>query len=163
MTIPILSIVGKSGSGKTTLIEKLIPALKQRGYRIATVKHHFQPDFEMDIPGKDSWRHAQAGSEHVILASPRRIASIRQISRELTIDEIAAEIKDVDLIITEGYKTPQKPKIEIVRSARSQTLACDPAELIAVVSDHKFDLPLPQFALDDIQGIVELITAQLLA
>ena len=93
MSIPILSFVGKSGSGKTTLIEKLIPLLRAQGYRIATVKHHFHTDFDIDIPGKDSWRHAQAGSEHVILASSSKIASIRQLSRELTIDEIAAEIQ----------------------------------------------------------------------
>ncbi|MDX9866094.1 MAG: molybdopterin-guanine dinucleotide biosynthesis protein B [Anaerolineaceae bacterium] len=163
MTIPILSIVGKSGSGKTTLIEKLIPALKQQGFRIATIKHHFHADFDIDIPGKDSWRHAQAGSEHVILVSSSKIAAVRQLSRELTIDEIAAEIKDVDLIIAEGYKTPQKPKIEIVRAARSQSPVSDPAELIAIASDLTFDLPVAQFDLNDVEGIAALVIEQLLS
>jgi molybdopterin-guanine dinucleotide biosynthesis adapter protein len=162
MTIPILSFVGKSGSGKTTLIEKLIPLLRQHGYRIATVKHHFHADFDIDIPGKDSWRHAQAGSEHVILASSSKIASIRQLSRELTLDEIAAGIKDVDLIIAEGYKTPNKPKIEIVRAARSQTPFTDPAELIAIASDMTFDLPVPRFDLNDVEGIAEFVIATIL-
>jgi molybdopterin-guanine dinucleotide biosynthesis protein MobB len=162
MTIPILSIVGKSGSGKTTLIEKLIPLLREQGYRIATIKHHFHADFDMDIPGKDSWRHAQAGSEHVILASSSKIASIRQLPRELSIDEIAAEIRDVDLIIAEGYKTPRKPKLEIVRAAHSQAPFSDPAELIAIASDLSFDLPIPQFGLNDIEGIAKLVIERLL-
>ena len=163
MSIPILSIVGKSGSGKTTLIEKLIPLLKEQGYRIATIKHHFHADFDMDIPGKDSWRHAQAGSEHVILASSSKIASIRQLSHELTIDEIAAEIKDVDLIIAEGYKTPQKPKIEIVRAARSQAPFSDAVELIAIASDLTFDLGIPQYDLNDAEGIAALVIEHLLS
>ena len=162
MTIPILSFVGKSGSGKTTLIEKLIPLFREQGFRIATIKHHFHADFDIDIPGKDSWRHAQAGSEHVILASSSKIASIRQLSTELTLDEIAAGIKDVDLIIAEGYKTPQKPKIEVVRAARSQAPFTDPAELIAIVSDLTFDIPVPQFDLNDVEGIANLIIGQLL-
>lgn len=162
MPIPILSIVGKSGSGKTTLIEKLIPELKTRGYRIATVKHHFHPDFEIDVPGKDSWRHAQAGSEHVILVSSQKLASIRLLDRELDMDEIVAGIQDVDLIITEGYKAPQKPKIEVVRAARSQEPASDPAEMIAIVSDLKFNLDLPQFGLNDVRDIADLVESRLL-
>ena len=162
MTIPILSFVGKSGSGKTTLIEKLIPLLREQGFRIATIKHHFHADFDIDIPGKDSWRHAQAGSEHVILASSSKIASIRQLSAELTLDEIAAGIKDVDLIIAEGYKTPQKPKIEVVRAAHSQFPFSDPAELIAIVSDVTFDLPVHHFELNDVEGIAKFIIATFL-
>lgn len=162
MTIPILSFVAKSGSGKTTFIEKLIPVLKEHGYHIATIKHHFHADFDIDVPGKDSWRHAQAGSEHVILASSSKIASIRQLSHELTIDEIAAEIKNVDLIIAEGFKTTGKPKIEIVRAARSQAPFSDPADLIAIISDLKFDLPVPQFDLNDVEGIARLVMEILL-
>ena len=82
MTIPILSIVGKSGSGKTTLLEKLIAELKRRGYRVATIKHHAHPGFEIDQPGKDTWRHAQAGSDHVVIAAPDKIASIRRLERD---------------------------------------------------------------------------------
>ena len=101
--IPILSIIGKSGCGKTTLLEKLIAELKRRGYRVATIKHHSHPGFEIDQPGKDTWRHAQAGSDHVIIAAPDKIASIRRLSRPLTLDEIAAEIREVDIILTEGF------------------------------------------------------------
>ena len=77
--IPVVCLVGRSGVGKTTLLEKLIPELKRRGYRVATVKHHSRPGFEIDRPGKDTWRHAQAGSDHVIIAAPDRVASIRRL------------------------------------------------------------------------------------
>ena len=70
MTVAILSIVGKSKSGKTTLVEKIIAELKRRNYRVATIKHHSHPGFEIDHPGKDSWRHAQAGSDHAVVAAP---------------------------------------------------------------------------------------------
>ena len=138
MEIPILSLTGKSKSGKTTLIEKLIPELKRRGYRIATIKHHSHPGFEIDVPGKDTWRHARAGSDHVIIAAPDKIASIRKLDRELSLDEITAEISDVDIIITEGYKRAGKPAIEVVRSESGKDLVADLDQLIAVASDVPF-------------------------
>ncbi|MCU0489929.1 MAG: molybdopterin-guanine dinucleotide biosynthesis protein B, partial [Anaerolineales bacterium] len=76
MTAPILSIIGKSNSGKTTLLEKLIPELRQRGYRVATIKHHAHAGFEIDQPGKDTWRHAQAGSQVVVITAPDKLALI---------------------------------------------------------------------------------------
>ncbi len=82
-------------------MEKLIAELKRRGYRVATIKHDVH-GFEIDQPGKDTWRHAQAGSDHVVIASPTRIAHIRRLNRELTLPEIIATIQDVDIILTEG-------------------------------------------------------------
>ena len=105
MSAPILSIIGKSKSGKTTLIEKLIPQLKAKGYRVGTIKHHSHPGFEIDFPGKDTWRHAQAGSDHVIIAAPDKVASIRTLEHELTVDEIAAMMDNVDIILTDGFKS----------------------------------------------------------
>ena len=116
--IPVISVVGRSKVGKTTLLEKLIPELKRRGYRVATVKHHAHPGFEIDRPGKDTWRHAQAGSDHVVIAAPDKVAAVRRVTREPTLDEIVTTIDDVDIILTEGYKRAGKPKIEIVRAAR---------------------------------------------
>ena len=89
MNIPVVTFIGKSGSGKTTLLEKLVTELKNRGYMLATVKHHSHRGFEIDEPGKDSWRFAQAGSDQVVIASPDKIASYRKIERELSLDEIA--------------------------------------------------------------------------
>lgn len=161
-TVPIISVVGRSDSGKTTLLEKLIPELKRRGYRVATVKHHFHPGFEIDQPGKDTWRHAQAGSDHVVIAAPDKVASIRRVEREPTLDEIAAGITDVDIILTEGYKRAGTPKIEVVRSARSREPLCTPDELIALATDVPVDLDVPQFDLEDAAGLVDLIEERFL-
>lgn len=79
MIIPIICVVGRSKSGKTTLLEKLIPELKRRGYRVATIKHHSHPGFEIDVPGKDTWRHAQAGSDHVIISAPDKVADRKSV------------------------------------------------------------------------------------
>ncbi len=158
MPAPIFSIVGKSGVGKTTLLEKLIPELKRRGYRLATVKHHSHPGFEIDRPGKDTWRHAQAGSDHVVIAAPDKIASIRRLERPLSIDEIAAGIHDVDLILTEGFKRGGKPAVEVVRAEKGLDLLCEPPQLVAVATDTWLDaLIVPQFNLEDVSAIADFI------
>jgi molybdopterin-guanine dinucleotide biosynthesis protein B len=162
MPIPILSVVGKSGSGKTTLLEKLIPELKRRGYRVATIKHHSHPGFEIDQPGKDTWRHAQAGSDHVFIAAPDKLASIRRLERELSLDEIAAGIQDVDIILTEGYKRAGKPSLEVVRADNGLELICNPQQLFAVASDTPLDTNAPRFDLEDIAGIADLIETRLI-
>ena len=159
--IPVISIVGKSGAGKTTLLEKLIRELKARGYRVATVKHDAH-SFEIDHPGKDTWRHAQAGSDHVVIASPHRIAHIQRIERELTLPEIAATINDVDLILTEGYKRGPAPKIEVSRAETGNELLCTRQELVALATDQHFDMDVPQFGLEDAKGLVDLIVIQFL-
>ena len=155
MTIPIISIVGKSGCGKTTLIEKLIRELKRRGYHVATVKHHSHPGFEIDHPGKDTWRHAQAGSDHVVIAAPDKIASIRRLEKELTLDEIAQGIQDVDIILTEGFKRAGKPCLEVVRG--NAELICSSDQLIAIATDMPIQTSTPQFDLNDPQPIVDFI------
>jgi molybdopterin-guanine dinucleotide biosynthesis protein MobB len=157
MTIPIITIIGKSRSGKTTLLERLITELKGRGYRVGTIKHHSHPGFEIDHEGKDSWRHAQAGSDHVVIAAPDKIASYRVLDRELMLDEIMASIKDVDIILTEGYQQAGKPTLEIVRSERGTELISSPDQLIAVTSDIPLEIEVPNFDLDDIKSMVDLI------
>jgi len=99
--IPIISIVGKSEVGKTTLLERLIAELKGRGYRIGTIKHDTH-GFEIDKPGKDSWRHARAGSDAVLISSSEKLALIKRVDRERTLDELLAYMGDVDLVLTEG-------------------------------------------------------------
>ncbi len=158
---PILSIVGKSDSGKTTLLEGLIRELKRRGYRVGTIKHDAH-SFEIDHPGTDTWCHAQAGSDHVVISSPRRMASIRRVERELRLDELAAGMADVDIVLTEGYRRGNAPKIEVSRRERSGTLLCRSDELVALASDQPFDLDVPQYGLDDFGGLVDLIEAHFL-
>jgi molybdopterin-guanine dinucleotide biosynthesis protein B len=157
MPIPVVTIIGKSKSGKTTLLEKLIPALRQKGYRVGTVKHHSHSGFEIDQPGKDSWRHARAGSQHVVIAAPDKIASYRFTETENSLDEVLAEFRDVDIILVEGYKRAGKPAIEIVRAERGIELIGSSEQWIAVATDTRLAFPIPQFDLDDVQGLVDLI------
>ena len=157
MLIPILSIIGKSGIGKTTLLEKLLPELTRRGYHVATIKHHAHPGFEIDQPGKDSWRYAQAGSEVVVIAASDKIATIRKLERELSLDDIAAGIQGVDIILTEGYKSAGKPAIEVVRMERGLEKVGDPDQIIAIASDALLKASVPVFDLDDAVGIVDFI------
>jgi molybdopterin-guanine dinucleotide biosynthesis protein B len=159
--VPIVSIVGKSGSGKTTLLEGLIRELRRRGYRVGTIKHDAHA-FEIDRPGTDTWRHAQAGSDHVVISSPQRVASIRRVEREQRLDELAAGMLDVDIVLTEGYRRGNAPKIEVSRRERSGTLLCQPDELIALASDQPFDLDVPQYGLDDFRGLADLIESRFL-
>jgi molybdopterin-guanine dinucleotide biosynthesis protein B len=154
--IPVVSIVGKSNSGKTTLLEKLIPELKRRGYRVATIKHDAH-QFEMDHPGKDSYRHFHAGSDWAVIASASKMASVRRLDRELSLDEIAASITGVDIILTEGYRREARQRIEVSRRERSLELISDASELLAVAADHPVDIDGPVYDLDDAHGLVDLI------
>ena len=154
---PVISVVGKSGVGKTVFLEKLVAELKGRGLRIGTVKHDVH-GFEIDQPGKDSWRHAQAGSDTVVISSPEKVAVIKRLDQEMALDDIVASyLRDVDLVVTEGYKSGAKMKIEVSRRERSQELISAPQHLIAIVSDHSFDMSVPQFELDDVAGVADLI------
>lgn len=157
MQIPLVTVIGKSGCGKTTLLEKLVAELKFRGYRLATIKHHSHRGFEIDRPGKDSWRFARAGSDHVIVASPDKIASYRKIERELSLDEIVTDISNVDLILVEGYKQAGKPALEVVRAENSRELIGSREQRFAVAADFPLDLGVPQYGLDDVHGIADLI------
>lgn len=156
--IPIVSIVGKSDSGKTTLIEKLVPELTQRGYRIATVKHDTH-GFEVDQEGKDSWRHKQAGAHTVVISSPQKVALIRDVEKDLTLEEIREKlIQDVDLILSEGYKKDIQPKIEIFRKEKHKELLCTKEDnLIAIVSNRTFNIGIPCFDLEDMKGLASFI------
>jgi molybdopterin-guanine dinucleotide biosynthesis protein B len=158
---PILSVVGKSKSGKTTLIEKLIPELKNRGYRVGIIKHAFH-EFEIDKKGKDSWRHKAAGAETVVVSSPRTITMVRDFQGE-TLDDLERYFQDVDLIITEGFKKENKPQIEIFRKAKHDTpLSLGNHNLIAMVTDSELDLNVPILGLDEVKALANLIEQKFL-
>jgi len=159
---PVISVVGKSGSGKTVFLEKLIPVLKSRGVSLAVVKHR-QHGFDLDQPGKDSWRYAQAGSDVVVLSSQSGVAVIKPLAEEMALDALVSRyLTDVDLVITEGYKRGPKKKIEVSRRERSQELVSPPEDLIAIVTDQTFDLPVPHFDLDDAEGVADLVARRFL-
>jgi len=158
MTTPVLAIVGHSNSGKTTLIEKLLAGLTAKGLRIATIKHsHHQP--EMDTPGKDSWRHKQAGAATSLLVGPKKMLMVSDLNEALDPKVLANRLfADYDLVLVEGYASVPGPKIEVVRSERSTTLRCIESDLIAVATDMA-DLKVtpPLLDLNDAQAIVGYI------
>ena len=161
--IPIVCIVGRSGSGKTTLIERLIPELKGRGYRVAVVKHT-DKDIDWDQPGKDSWRLAKAGSDKVILSTPRRVLANTFMGDRLTFEQSLRFVGgDYDLLVVEGFHETPLPKIEVHRRELGQELVSDKHGLMAVVTDEKLGLGAPQFAWDDAKGVVDLIVRKLLS
>jgi len=157
MNMPqVICIVGRSQSGKTTLIEKLIPVLKNKGYRIGTIKHSHHI-FDFDKSGKDSWRHKDAGAEAVIIASPGKIAMVKNDHRG-TLESLLDYFGDLDLVITEGYKDAHQPKIEVVRAARhDDILLREDGHLVAVVTDAEVEIDLPVFGLEDIDDLADFI------
>jgi molybdopterin-guanine dinucleotide biosynthesis protein B len=161
--IPIVSIVGKSDSGKTTLIERIVPDLVRRGYRVATVKHDVH-GFEIDREGKDSWRHRQAGAEAVVISSSRQVAMIKTVERDLNLAELRDRfIDDVDIIISEGFKNDSQPKIEVFRRETHRQLLCSKKDnLVAVVANQRFDVGVPCLDLDDVKGVADLIEERFL-
>jgi molybdopterin-guanine dinucleotide biosynthesis protein B len=155
---PLVSIVGKSGAGKTTLLEKLVRMFRKRGYRVGTIKHTVH-GFDMDHEGKDSRRHKSAGAMTVVISSPRRLGVIRDVAQEEPLDVLAQTyFSDMDLILAEGYKKANKPKIEVFRrQAHKEPLCKTDPNLIAMVSDVSLDTHVPCFGLEDIERIADLV------
>lgn len=160
--IPVFSIVGsKSNVGKTTVLCGVIRVLKERGYRVGTIKHDVH-GFEIDHPGKDTWLHAQAGADIVAISSSKKMAIIEKLEEGYTLDEMIRKIKNVDIIITEGYKAGNKEKLEVFRKEITHELASKDEELFAIVTDTVFDKNIPQFRFDQIEEIVDLIEKKFL-
>ena len=133
---------GFSGSGKTTLLEQVIPLLKQQGLRVSVAKHAHHR-FDIDQPGKDSWRHRQAGAFEVVIASDLRLALVREFEQpeRLSVHALIAELSPaVDWVLVEGFKTSELPKIEVWRAASGQPVQYpeDP-RIVAIATDS----PLP--------------------
>ena len=153
---PIVSIIGKSRSGKTTLIEKLVRELKSRGYRVATIKHT-KHKLTFDEPGKDSWRHTQAGSEVTMICSPDKLVLIKPVARDTSLEEVAHLLgEDYDIILTEGFTRGDAPKIEVHRREAGPPLATT-KKLIAIATDEPLETKARQFSPDDIKGLADLV------
>ena len=168
MTPPVISIVAKSGTGKTTLLEKLIAELKQRGYKVGAVKHDAH-SFSIDHEGKDSWRLTQAGADTMLITSPDKVAMVKQNPPDqepLLTETIANYCADLDIVLTEGFKRSNMPKIEVHRRERSEKLLCrgeeyDPS-LFGVASDSPLELDVPVFDINDAAGLCDLIVKRFL-
>ena len=147
----IFGLAGWSGSGKTTLLAALIPELVARGLSVSTIKHAHH-DFDIDRPGKDSWRHRQAGAREVMVASARRWALMRELrgDAEPSLDELVRRLGPVDVVIVEGFKRHPHPKLEVHRPSLGKPLLYpDDPHIIAIASDEPFAAPLPLLSLAD--------------
>ena len=153
---PVVSIVGRSRSGKTTLIEKLIVELKARGYHIATAKHTHR-DMTTPESDKDSDRHLKAGSEASLIIDPHGLMMIKPLQNDISIEQVAQLIgEDYDLILTEGFKEDDAPKIEVHRKENAPPLE-GVKKIFAIATNEPLDTKTRQFPLEDVKGIADLI------
>jgi len=158
----LFGLVGWSGSGKTTLVTQLIPELIRRGQRVSTVKHAHH-DFDVDQPGKDSYVHRTSGATEVMVASSRRWALMHEHrgAPEPALEALVQQMSPVDLLLVEGFKRHQHPRLEIYRASVGKPLICreDPA-ILAVASDAPIpDLALPRLELGDLDAIADFVLA----
>jgi molybdopterin-guanine dinucleotide biosynthesis protein B/molybdopterin-guanine dinucleotide biosynthesis protein len=166
MRVPAVSFVAKSGTGKTTLLEKVISEIKRRGYRVGVIKHDAHR-FDIDHPGKDSYRLTAAGADTMLISSPAKLALVKQHAASPPIEELLATyFGDVDIVLTEGFKLSGLPKIELHRKERSDALLCrgeqhDPT-LIAVASDEPLPLDVPLLDLNDPAAVADFVVARFL-
>ena len=152
-----MSFIGASNSGKTVLLEKVVAETKARGYRVAVVKHS-PHGFDIDHPEKDTWRLAQAGSDIVAVSSPGRIALIQHVDDELSLDEVVAMVaKKVDIVLTEGYKSSNTPKILVQRTGQNEESRKHSGETLATISARLSETGALQFSPADIADVVELL------
>ncbi len=157
----VIGLAGWSGAGKTTLLTGLIPHFADKGMRVSIIKraHH---EFDIDVPGKDSWVHRQSGATEVLVSSGKRWALMHELraAAEATLHELLAKLSRVDLVIVEGFKSEKHRKIEVHRTANGKPLlfSGDPA-ICGVVTDAELDAALPVFRFEDIPEIAALIEA----
>lgn len=159
---PIVAVVGLSDSGKTTLVVDLIPELRRLGLRVGTIKHH-PHDIDVDLPGKDTWKHRRAGAEGAILSTPSNIAVIRNADHDHSPVELAGYLSDMDILLAEGYKNARLPKIEVHRAELGRSPCCleDPF-LLALVAEA--DVPgsaVPRFHPGDAHGLARFLLRRL--
>ena len=160
----VLGIVGWKNSGKTTLVEALIREMTGRGFRLSSVKHAHHA-FDIDVPGKDSYRHRQAGAQEVLVVSGQRWALMHERTGQAqsSLEDLLAKLAPCDLVIVEGYKDGPHPKIEVARFFREEGLIADRDSLVmAVATDHPTvagshkTLPL-----NDVAAIADFVAAKL--
>jgi molybdopterin-guanine dinucleotide biosynthesis adapter protein len=159
----IFGFAGWSGSGKTTLIEKLIPLFVERKLRVSLIKHAHH-SFDVDQPGKDSYRHRHAGCTEVLVSSSRRWALVHELrgAPEPGFEQLIKGIAPCDLLLVEGFKREKLPKLEVYRAVTGEALLHpqDP-DIVAIAADRKLETRLPQFDLDDAPGIASFVVRHL--
>lgn len=155
----LFGLAGWSNSGKTTLITRLLPLLAADGLRVSTVKHAHS-GFDMDRPGKDSWRHREAGAIEVMVASERRFALIGDYrgAPEPPLEALLARMAPVDLVLIEGFRRGAHPRLEVHRAALGQPLLYpDDPGILGIAAEPAVSAPIPSFALDDVPAIAAFV------
>jgi molybdopterin-guanine dinucleotide biosynthesis protein B len=152
-------IAASSNSGKTTIIEKVVRILKDRGLRVAVIKHASK-GFDLDRPGKDSWRFRAAGADAVVLVGPDSMAMMKRAMTQPTLAELEPLVADTDIVIREGFKQEGPNRIEVFRSgvSGSEPLCVNDRSIIALVSSVALDVPVPRFDWDDASAVADFIT-----
>jgi len=159
----IIGIAGYSGSGKTTLIEKLIPMFVLEGFKVSLIKHAHH-EFDVDQPGKDSWRHRHAGASEVMIGSSNRWALMHELrgAPEPSLDDLLKRLSPCDLVIVEGWKFNAIPKVEVHRKlADKPLLFTEDRSVVAIATDEQLASELPQFGLEDAEGVAQFIIRHL--
>jgi len=164
MDVPVICFVAaKSGTGKTTFLEKLIREMTGRGYKIGMIKSDAH-GFEIDVPGKDSWRFSQAGAKATAIIGPDKYAVIQKTENKKELEDIIPLIQDVDIIFVEGYKSAGRPKIEVVRKEKGTEVVTGLENLLAVITDVKeLSVPVPVIDIEDYQSVADLIIRKFLS
>ena len=155
----IFGIAGWSGSGKTTLLEKLIPSLVDRGLKVSVIKHAHH-GFDIDKPGKDSYRHREAGAAEVMLASGTRWALMHECRNEPEpqLKDLVARLAPCDLVLVEGFKQEPVPKLEVFRPANGKSpLFAERDDIVAVACDEAIDAPVPVLDLNHIDAVADFV------
>ena len=155
----VIGLAGWSGAGKTTLLTRVIPHLRKDGLRVSVIKHAHHK-FDVDAPGKDSWRHREAGAEEVLVSSGNRWALMHELrgAREPRLPELLKKMSRVDLVVVEGYKHEPHRKIEVYRAANGKPfLFPDDARIVGIVSDVAVETALPTAHLDDIAAVAAML------
>jgi molybdopterin-guanine dinucleotide biosynthesis protein B len=155
----VIGLAGWSGAGKTTLLSRVIPHLLGQGLRVSVIKHAHH-SFDVDVPGKDSWVHREAGAEEVLVSSGKRWALMHELrgASEPLLPELLTKLSRVDLIVVEGFKSEPHRKIEVHRAANGKALLFpgDPG-IVGIASDTAVETTLPRVHLDDIPAIAAMM------
>lgn len=155
----VIGLAGWSGAGKTTLLSRVVPHLLKEGLRVSVIKHAHH-EFDVDVPGKDSWVHRQAGATEVLVSSSKRWALMHELrgAAEPRLQELLAKMTPVDLVLVEGFKREPHRKIEVHRAANGKPwLFPDDPGIVGVVTDNAVETRLPVVHLDDIGEVAALI------
>ena len=155
----VIGLSGWSGAGKTTLLTRVIPCLLDRGLRVSVIKHAHH-DFDVDVPGKDSWVHRQSGATEVLVSSARRWALMRELrgADEPRLAELLVKMSSVDLVIIEGFKREPHRKIEVHRLANNKPLLFpDDPNIAGIATDAAVETTLPVAHLDDVEAVAGLM------